>query len=47
MLIMEEKQITNVITELRKHSPEILDETGDCFACNGMIQLSKMIDKFP
>ncbi len=35
------------IKELRKHSPEILDETGDCPTCNGMILLSEMIGAFP
>lgn len=39
--------IRDTIKELRKHSPEILDETGDCPTCNGMIMLAKLIGEFP
>lgn len=35
------------IQELQKHSPDILDETGECPTCNGMIMLSEMIGEFP
>ena len=40
-------KIEEIILELRKHSPDILDETGDCYICNAMIELSKEIGKFP
>lgn len=38
--------IKDTISELRKHSPDILDETGECPTCNGMIMLSRMIGEF-
>ncbi|KKL78458.1 hypothetical protein LCGC14_2024640 [marine sediment metagenome] len=40
---MNKKQIRETIAELRKHSPDLLDETGDCPTCNGMVMLSKEI----
>lgn len=43
----DEDQIQEVINTLREHSPDVLDETGDCSTCNGMIQLAKMIHKYP
>ena len=45
--MMNNQMIRATIKELRKHSPHILDETGECPTCNGMIMLSKMIGEFP
>jgi len=45
--MQHKEKVLTIIAALREHSPDVLDETGECKVCNKMIELAKSIGEFP